>query len=113
MKTQVLLMEFLISAFFALACFRSRCETPSAKGLAPKRLFVLVSRLERLQRARWQWSAIVLLLVLARLQLGVPLVMELTALVEFIVFLALPTGKPEKKIRGVQGRMPLCSRFPE
>ena len=94
MGTQALLVEVLLSAFFAVACFRARAESPSVGSLAPRRLFVLADRLERLRRTRWQWFTMVLLLVLVRLQFGTPLVAELTALAQFIVFLALPSSKP-------------------
>lgn len=93
MGTQALLVELLLSGFFAVACFRARAEAPSTRGLAPQRLFVLTGRLERLRRTRWQWCAMVLLLVLVRLQVGSPMVVELTALTQFIVFLALPSDK--------------------
>ena len=93
MNTQALLTEVLLSGFFATACFRARAESPGVQGFAPQRLFVLTNRLERLRRTRWQWFAMVLLLVLVRLQFGTPLVAELTALAQFIVFLALPSQK--------------------
>ena len=93
MGTQALLVEVLISAFFAVACFRARAESVSTHGLAPQRLFVLTDRLERLRRTRWQWFAMVLLLVFVRLQVGAPMVAELTALAQFIVFLALPSQR--------------------
>lgn len=98
MATQALLVEILLSAFFAVACFRARAESHSALGLAPQKLFVLTDRLERLRRSRWQWFAMVLLLVLVRLQLGVPLFAELTALAQFIVFLALPASKSSPEV---------------
>lgn len=91
MSTQALLIEFLLSGFFAIACFRARAESPNRHGFAPARLFILTDRMERLRRTRWQWCAMVLLLVVVRLQLGTPLVAELTGLVQFIVFLALPS----------------------
>ena len=47
-------------------------------------------RLERLKRSRWQWFSMVALLLVLRLQAGLPLVLELIVLVEFVVFLALP-----------------------
>ncbi len=99
MGTQGLLVEFLLSAFFAVACFRARCDSPGLHGLAPQRLFVLADRMERLRRTRWQWFAMVLLLVLVRLQLGTPIVAELTAVVQFIVFLALPSQKAAAEAR--------------
>jgi len=93
LSTQALLIEILLSGFFAVACLRARAEAPSLQGLAPKRLFALTGRLERLRRSRWQWFSMVLLLVLMRVQIGVPLVAEVTAAAEFIAFLALPSMK--------------------
>jgi len=91
MSTQALLIELLLSGFFAVACFRARAESPASRGFAPARLFVLTDRITRLRRTRWQWCAMVLLLVFVRLQFGTPLVAELTGLAQFIVFLALPS----------------------
>ena len=93
MGTQALLVEILLSAFFAIACFRARAQSSELRGLAPQRLFVLTDRLERLRRSRWQWCSMVGLLILVRVQRGAPMVAELTVLTQFIVFLALPTQK--------------------
>lgn len=93
MGTQAILIEVLLAAFFAVACFRARSESPSVRGLAPQRIFTLTSRLERLRRTRWQWSSMVLLLVLLRMQQGSPITAELTVLAQLIVFLALPSQK--------------------
>jgi hypothetical protein len=93
LNTQALLVEILLSGFFAIACFRARAEAPTAHGLAPQRLFTLTDRLERLSRSRWQWFAMVLLLFVMRKQMGAPMVAELTVLGQFLVFLALPTLK--------------------
>src|SRR5271154_2946187 len=93
MNTQALLVEILLSAFFAIACFRARADSLDVNGLAPQRLFVLTDRLERMKRSRWQWFAMVLLLFVMRKQMGTPMVAEFTALAQFLVFLALPTLK--------------------
>lgn len=93
MGTEALLAEILISGFFAVACLRARAESPSIAGPAPRRLLALTGRLDRLRRSRWQWVAMVMLLVLMRMQMGVPLVAEITAAAQFIVFLALPSVK--------------------
>lgn len=93
MNIQALLVEVLLSGFFAVACFRARAESPTARGLAPQRLFVLTDRIERLRRSRWQWFAMVLLLYVMRGQSGVPMIAEITALTQFIVFLALPASR--------------------
>ena len=93
MSNQALLAELLLSGFFAVACFRARAEAPDVRGLAPQRLFVLTDRLERLRRTRWQWFSMVVLLMFIRRQSGAPLVAEVTAVMQFIVFLALPSQK--------------------
>lgn len=106
MGTQVLLVEFLLSAFFAIACFRARSGPSDVGGLAPRKLFVLVDRIERLRVSRWQWCSMVVLLLLVRMQRGAPMVAELTVLTQFIVFLALPSGEQlsQKPLREVLRR---------
>lgn len=94
MSPMALLAEILLSGFFAVACLRARAESPSPRGLAPGRLFVLSGRLERLRQSRWQWICMVMLLMLMRKQVGAPLVAELTVAAQFIVFLSLPSAKP-------------------
>lgn len=94
MGTEAMLVEILLSGFFAVACLRARAETPSIRGLTPRSLFALTNRLERLRRSRWQWFSMVLLLVLIRMQAGAPLMAELTVAAQFIVFLAIPTITP-------------------
>jgi hypothetical protein len=91
MDIRSLLVEMLLSSFFALACFRARAQSPALANFAPRELFVLVDRLERLRRTRWQWFSMVLVLVVVRMQLGIPMVAEVTALLQFIIFLALPS----------------------
>lgn len=99
MGTQALLVELLLSAFFAVACFRARAESSIAWGLAPQKLFILTDRLERLRRSRWQWFSMVLLLVLVRVQRGAPMVAELTVAAQLLVFLVLPTQKVHREVR--------------
>jgi hypothetical protein len=95
-----MLVEVLLSGFFALACFKARAEAPSMHGLAPQRLLMLVDRLERLRRSRWQWFAMVLLLMVMRMQSGAPMVAEVTVLAQFALFLALPTQKRATQVLG-------------
>lgn len=102
MSTQALLIEMLLSGFFAVACFRARANAFGSMRIAPRALFVLTDRLERLRRSRWQWFAMVLLLVLVRMQRGTPMVAELTVLAQFIVFLFLPTQKSSLEV--IRGR---------
>jgi hypothetical protein len=93
MTTQALLVELLLSGFFAVACFRARATSFDAMKVGPRELFVLTDRLERLRRSRWQWCAMVALLIVVRMQSGVPMVAELTVLAQFILFLSLPAQK--------------------
>jgi hypothetical protein len=92
MNTKGLLLELLISGFFAIACLRARAED-IRKAARPRDLLRLTGRLERLRRTRWQWFAMVLVIVCVRLQTGLPLIVELTAALQFGVFLALPVQK--------------------
>jgi hypothetical protein len=98
MNARGLFIEILLSGFFAVACFRSRVESPDLSGLTPQRIFGLTDRLERMRRSRWQWFAMVLLLVVTRMQMQAPIIAELTVLVQFIVFVALPTSKPAREV---------------
>jgi hypothetical protein len=93
MNTQALLIETLLAGFFAIACFRARSQSHDIRGVAPRKLFVLLDRLQRLRMTRWQWCSMVLLLVVTRYQHGQPLIAEFTALAQFILFLALPSAK--------------------
>jgi hypothetical protein len=86
-----MLLELLLSGFFAIACFKARAT--DAHHLRLKDLLYLTDRLERLRRTRWQWCAMVLVIVFSRMQMQTPIVAELTGLVQFIVFLSLPTQK--------------------
>ncbi len=98
MSTQALLVEVLLSAFFAVACFRARAEFSDIRGIAPQRLFTLKNRIDRLRSSRWQWCAMVVLLIVMRAQVGTPMIAEFTVLAQFIVFLALPTQKPAREV---------------
>ena len=93
MESKSLLLELLISGFFAIACFRTRAVSDGSNRMRPLDLLRLTSRLERLRKTRWQWFAMVLILVLVRLQTGLPLLIELTAALQFGIFLALPAQK--------------------
>ena len=42
---------------------------------------------------RWQWFSMVLVVILVRLQHGVPLTVELTVAAQLVIFLALPVQK--------------------
>lgn len=111
MNEKALFLELLISGFFAIACFKARAFEPGEIALRPRDLLRLTDRVERMSRSRWQWFAMVGILVLVRLQTGVPMVVELTALAQLIVFLALPVAKkhqivtsPARPKKGRAGR---------
>jgi hypothetical protein len=93
---QPLLIELLLSGFFAVACFKAREQSPDSLRVTPRSLFTLTDRLERLRRTRWQWCSMVLVLLAVRTQQATPMAAELTALAQFVVFLALPTSKPKR-----------------
>jgi hypothetical protein len=112
MGTKALLLELLVSGFFAIACFKARAGDLGDVALKPRDFLRLTNRMERLSRTRWQWFAMVLVIVLVRLQSGVPLVVELTAALQFVIFLALPVQKSQstpvsvgKSRRGSQKRL--------
>jgi hypothetical protein len=97
MNNQALFLELLVSGFFAIACFKARAAAePGQVALRPRDLLRLTDRLERLSRSRWQWFAMVGILVLVRMQAGVPLAVELTAAAQFVLFLALPIAHAAK-----------------
>jgi len=98
LNTQALLTELLLSGFFAVACIRARANGLDSMKIAPRALFAMTDRLERLRRSRWQWFAMILLLVVVRLQRGVPLFAELTVLAQFALFLSLPTQKSSLEV---------------
>jgi len=91
MSGQMVLLGLLLSGFFAVACMR--CALPgegNAPVQSPRDLLRLPGRLERLRRSRWQWFAMVALMIVLRLQQQLPVVLELMAAVLFLLFLALP-----------------------
>ena len=90
MGRETLLVELMLAGFFAVACMR--CSLPSAADgrVHFGDLLAFPGRLERLRRTRWQWFSMVALLLVIRLQTGVPLVLEMTVALMFVVFLALP-----------------------
>lgn len=85
-----LLFELLISGFFAVACIRACVPAKPDGRLTFSDLFRFPGRLERLQRSRWQWFSMVALLLILRLQAGLPLVLEVLVAAEFAIFVAVP-----------------------
>jgi|SRR5882672_11289422 len=104
MNVPMMLVSLILAGFFATACIRA-CVPASPSGqLVFSDLFRFPGRLERLRRSRWQWFSMVALLLVIRLQAGLPLVMEAIVAVEFMIFMALPTKaetSEEKKREGV------------
>jgi hypothetical protein len=88
--TITMLTELLLAGFFAVACIRA-CVPVTEGTLRFSDLFRFPGRIERLRRSRWQWFSVVGLLLVIRLQLGLPFVLEAIVAVEFLVFLAVPT----------------------
>jgi hypothetical protein len=90
MNWPVMLVELMLAGFFAVACLRVCVPENAGAPLQFSDLFRFPGRLERLSRSRWQWFSMVAMLLVLRLQAGVPLVLELIVGVEFAVFMALP-----------------------
>ncbi|MGC2421366.1 MAG: hypothetical protein WA405_06940 [Candidatus Acidiferrales bacterium] len=102
MSWQTISVELILAGFFAVACIR--CSVPAApSGRVHFGDFLrFPGRLERLRRSRWQWFSMVALLLVIRLQKGVPFVLEAIVALQFMLFLALPTSA--RAIAGVQKR---------
>ena len=109
MNQKALLLELLLSGFFAIACFKARAVEPGEVALRPRDFLRLTDRVERMSRSRWQWFAMVGILILVRMQTGVPMVVELTVVMQLIVFLALPVARQNQSS---QTRMAVCSPAP-
>ncbi len=109
MNEKALFLELLLSGFFAIACFKARAVEPGEVALRPRDFLRLTDRVERMSRSRWQWFAMAGILVLVRLQTGVPMVVELTALMQLVVFLALPVSKQNQLS---QSRVAVCASAP-
>ncbi len=91
MNVPMILVEMILAGFFAVACIRA-CVPANPNGkLVFSDFLRFPGRIERLRRSRWQWFSMVALLLVIRLQAGLPLVLEAIVAVEFLIFLALPT----------------------
>ena len=91
MTTRVILVEMILAGFFAVACIRACVPATPGGRLSFSDLLRLPGRIDRLQRSRWQWFSMVALLLVIRLQIGLPFVLEVIVALEFLIFLALPT----------------------
>jgi hypothetical protein len=84
------LLELLLAGFFAVACFRARKPTGADQKPTLGSLFRFTSRLERLRRSRWQWFAMVAIMLALRLQNQLPLSVEIMVGTMFLIFLVFP-----------------------
>jgi len=100
MNERTILLELLLSGFFAVACIRASVPAGPAPATFLTNLLRFPGRIERLRRSRWQWFAMVSLMIVLRLQQQLPLVLELMAALQFLLFLALPT---RTTARGAEG----------
>lgn len=91
MNERTILVELILAGFFAVACIRASVPAVTDK-LSFSNLLHLPGRIERLRRSRWQWFSMVGLLLVIRLQMGVPIVLEAIVAVQFLIFLALPAA---------------------
>jgi hypothetical protein len=91
MNWPMMLVEVILAGFFAVACIRACVPAAPEDKLSFSNLLRFPGRIERLRRSRWQWFSMVALLLVLRLQAGLPLVLEVIVAVEFLIFLALPT----------------------
>jgi len=105
MDVPMMLVEAILAGFFAVACIRA-CVPANPNGkLSFSDLLRFPGRIERLRRSRWQWFSMVALLLVVRLQAGLPLALEAIVAVELVVFLALPTrvetadGKKSRSVK--------------
>jgi len=90
MDERMALLGLLLSGFFAVACIRASVPVTPGSGASVMNLLRFPGRIERLRRSRWQWFAMVSFMIVLRLQQQLPLVLELMAALQFLLFLALP-----------------------
>jgi hypothetical protein len=91
MNQQAMLVELILGGFFAVACMRTSVPAAQDGKLHFGDLLRLPGRIERLRRSRWQWFSMVAFVLVIRMQKGMPLVLEITVALRFVLFLAIPT----------------------
>jgi len=91
MSQQTMLVELILGGFFAVACMRTSIPVAPDGKLHFGDLLRLPGRIERLRRSRWQWFSMVAFVLVIRMQKGMPLVLEATVALMFVLFLAIPT----------------------
>jgi len=97
MDAKTALLGLLLSGFFAVACIRASAPASAESGASSMGFFRFPGRLERLRRARWQWFAMVSLMLVLRLQAQLPPILEAMAAFQFLVFLALPASAAARR----------------
>jgi hypothetical protein len=102
MSEKTLLIELLLAGFFAICCIRVHEPVIPGHAVTFTELFRFVGRVERLRRTRWQWFSMVAFMLVLRLQVQLPPILELMVLLEFALFMVLP-GRA-KAIAGVRDR---------
>ena len=93
------LLALLLSGFFAVACVRASVPVTPGSRVSLVNLLSFPGRIERLRRSRWQWFAMVSLMIVLRLQQQLPLVLELMAALQFLIFLLVPTSAARRAER--------------
>jgi hypothetical protein len=86
----VLLVEFLLASFFAIACIKAHGSFSLEKKPSFREFFYLSDRIERLRRSRWQWFSMVAIMLVLRLQNQLPLAIEIMVGTMFLIFLVFP-----------------------
>jgi len=94
MNEKTMLLELLLAGFFAVACIKSWGPMGSSGKVEFGDLMRFPDRLERLRRSRWQWASMVALMLVLRAQGQLPLITEMTFVLQFLLFIALPVFKP-------------------
>ena len=102
MNGKTIILELLLGGFFAVACFKSWGPAAQEGKMAIGDLMRFPDRIERLRRSRWQWFSMVALLLVLRLQNELPLILEVTAILQFIMFTILPASDAPSKVGRVK-----------
>lgn len=110
MDGRTLLLELLLGGFFAVACVKSWGPSVPEGKLGFGDLMRFPDRIERLRRSRWQWFSMVALLLILRLQHQLPLILEVTVLLQFIMFTAMPAFKPAGSAGRIKGNAAVTGR---
>jgi len=97
MSGKMTLAALLLGGFFAIACFRAQGAVTPGQNMTFGQLFRFSDRVDRLKRSRWQWFSMVALMLVLRLQQQLPVALEIVAVAQFALFLALPTRAAAKR----------------